>query len=1062
MEVAHTKTCEEILEYFGTDAEKGLSEAQVRHLQEKYGPNELPAEEGKPLWQLILEQFDDLLVKILLLAAIISFVLALFEEHEGQITAFVEPFVILLILIANAVVGVWQERNAESAIEALKEYEPEMGKVLRQGKQGVQRIRAKDIVPGDLVEISVGDKVPADIRLIKIFSTTLRVDQSILTGESVSVIKHTDPIRDFKAVNQDKKNLLFSGTNIAAGKARGIVIGTGLETAIGKIRTEMSETEEVKTPLQQKLDEFGEQLSKVISVICVAVWAINIGHFNDPAHGGSWIKGAVYYFKIAVALAVAAIPEGLPAVITTCLALGTRRMAKKNAIVRSLPSVETLGCTSVICSDKTGTLTTNQMSVNRILVVDKLDGNAAKFHEFEVTGSTYEPLGEVNLNGAKVRCSDYEALCELGTVCVMCNDSSIDFNEYKQMFEKVGEATETALVVLAEKMNPFGFQKTGLNRRDTAVVVNQGISAMWKKEFTLEFSRDRKSMSTYCLPVKTSILGTGPKMFCKGAPESVLERCTHIRVGSSKVPMTPALKNKILDMTKQYGTGRDTLRCLALATIDNPPKISDMDLADSTKFALYEIGMTFVGVVGMLDPPRKEVKDAIRRCKAAGIRVIVITGDNKSTAEAICRRIGVFEEDEDTSGLSFSGREFDDLAPSEQKLAVSRARLFSRVEPAHKSKIIEFLQADGEISAMTGDGVNDAPALKKSEIGIAMGSGTAVAKSASEMVLADDNFSTIVAAVEEGRAIYNNMKQFIRYLISSNIGEVVSIFLTAALGLPEALIPVQLLWVNLVTDGLPATALGFNPPDLDIMERPPRRADESLISGWLFFRYMAIGGYVGAATVGAACWWFMAAPDGPHLTYYQLTHHLACSQDPANFKGVDCTIFSDPHSMTMALSVLVTIEMLNALNSLSENQSLVKMPPWINMWLISAITLSMTLHFIILYVDILSGVFSVCPLTMLEWLVVLKISHLGGIHSTHDLLPRLARYKCEPCLEDLERCCDHQSSNAVIQIKLQSFSKNHVKKASLPFNRRKMHVEERLLSFFSAWDILFNNGLMLD
>jgi Ca2+ transporting ATPase len=538
MEDAHAKTVDEVQNFFNVDPEKGLSIDQIKRNQAKYGPNELPAEIGKSIWQLVLEQFDDLLVKILLLAAIISFVLALFEEHDDineTLTAFVEPLVILLILIANAVVGVWQERNAESAIEALKEYEPEMGKVVRGDKSGVQKIRAKEIVPGDIVEISVGDKIPADIRLIKIYSTTLRIDQSILTGESVSVIKHTEAIPDPRAVNQDKKNILFSGTNVAAGKARGVVMGTGLNTAIGKIRTEMSETEEIKTPLQQKLDEFGEQLSKVISVICVAVWAINIGHFNDPAHGGSWLKGAIYYFKIAVALAVAAIPEGLPAVITTCLALGTRRMAKKNAIVRSLPSVETLGCTSVICSDKTGTLTTNQMSVSRMFIFENIEGNDSSFTEFEITGSTYEPIGEVFLNGQRVKTSDYEALNELGTICVMCNDSAIDFNEFKQAFEKVGEATETALIVLAEKMNPNNVSKSGLDRRTTAIVVKQDIETKWKKEFTLEFSRDRKSMSSYCTPIKPTKIGNGPKLFVKGAPEGVLERCTHARVGSQKV-----------------------------------------------------------------------------------------------------------------------------------------------------------------------------------------------------------------------------------------------------------------------------------------------------------------------------------------------------------------------------------------------------------------------------------------------------------------------------------------------------------------------------------------------
>jgi Ca2+ transporting ATPase len=969
MEDGFMKTWQECCDYFSVNTERGLSQDQVKKAKEKYGPNELPAEEGKSLLTLVLEQFDDLLVKILLLAAVISFVLAFFEDDDGSITAFVEPFVILLILIANAIVGVWQERNAESAIEALKEYEPEMGKVIRADKEGVQKLRAKEIVPGDIVEISVGDKVPADIRIISILSTTLRIDQSILTGESVSVIKHNDPVPDPRSVNQDKKNIVFSGTNVAAGKAIGVVIGTGLATAIGRISTEMKETEEIKTPLQLKLDEFGEQLSKVITLICIAVWAINIGHFNDPAHGGSWVKGAVYYFKIAVALAVAAIPEGLPAVITTCLALGTRRMAKKNCIVRSLPSVETLGCTSVICSDKTGTLTTNMMSVCKMFVFS----NEKDLDEFEISGSTYEPLGDIFYGGKKCKGSDFLGLEEMAVISVMCNDSAIDFNEYKNAFEKVGEATETALIVLAEKVNPYDADKRG-GRLESAKAVRKDMEAKWKKEFTLEFSRDRKSMSTFCTPKKPSRIGSGPKMFVKGAPEGVLDRCTHYRIGGDKQAMTPAIRSKIMSTAIEYGTGASTLRCLALATCDNPMNPNEMDLEESTKFVKYEQDLTFVGVVGMLDPPRLEVKPSIKLCNQAGIRVIMITGDNKETALAISKRIGIFEDDENTDGLAYSGREFDDLSVSEQRAAVSKAKVFARVEPFHKSKIVEYLQSMKEVSAMTGDGVNDAPALKKAEIGIAMGSGTAVAKSASEMVLADDNFASIVAAVEEGRAIYNNMKQFIRYLISSNIGEVVSIFLTAALGLPEALIPVQLLWVNLVTDGLPATALGFNPPDLDIMNKPPRSSEETLITQWLFFRYMAIGVYVGIATVGGAAYWFLYDTTGPQMSYSQLSNFLQCPAEPEKFKGLSCDIFQAPEPMTMALSILVTIEMCNAINALSENQSLTRMPPWINPFLLGAMALSFGLHFVILHVDFLAVVFQITPLSFAQWMVVMKFS----------------------------------------------------------------------------------------
>nr|XP_006640894.1 PREDICTED: sarcoplasmic/endoplasmic reticulum calcium ATPase 3 [Lepisosteus oculatus] len=971
MENAHTKSASEVLDNFGVNENTGLTLEQVKNNLEKYGPNELPAEEGKSLWELVVEQFEDLLVRILLLAACVSFVLALFEEGEETTTAFVEPIVILLILIANAVIGVWQERNAENAIEALKEYEPEMGKVFRMNRKTVQRIKARDIVPGDIVEVAVGDKVPADIRITSIKSTTLRVDQSILTGESVSVIKHTDPVPDPRAVNQDKKNMLFSGTNIAAGRAIGVVVSTGVSTEIGKIRNQMATTEQEKTPLQQKLDEFGEQLSKVISLICVAVWVINIGHFNDPVHGGSWLRGAIYYFKIAVALAVAAIPEGLPAVITTCLALGTRRMAKKNAIVRSLPSVETLGCTSVICSDKTGTLTTNQMSVCRMFVVDKADNSSCTLHEFSITGSTYAPEGQVLKGDQPVQCGDYDGLVELATICALCNDSSLDYNESKGVYEKVGEATETALTTLVEKMNVFKTHLSGLSKVEQAGACNSVIKQLMKKEFTLEFSRDRKSMSVYCSPAKP---GTQSKMFVKGAPESVIERCTYLRLGTRKIPLTPPLREQLMAQIKEWGTGRDTLRCLALATRDIPPRKEEMDLENSAKFAIYETDLTFVGCVGMLDPPRKEVTDSIKLCSEAGIRVIMITGDNKGTAVAICRRIGIFGENEEVTGKAYTGREFDDLSPEDQKEACTQARCFARVEPAHKSKIVEYLQSFDEITAMTGDGVNDAPALKKAEIGIAMGSGTAVAKSASEMVLSDDNFSTIVAAVEEGRAIYNNMKQFIRYLISSNVGEVVCIFMTAILGLPEALIPVQLLWVNLVTDGLPATALGFNPPDLDIMDKPPRNPKEPLISGWLFFRYLAIGGYVGLGTVGAATWWFLLDEEGPQVSFYQLRHFMQCTEDNPMFANVDCEIFESRYPTTMALSVLVTIEMFNALNSLSENQSLLRMPPWVNIWLLGAIVLSMSLHFLILYVEPLPLIFQVTPLRWSQWVVVLKIS----------------------------------------------------------------------------------------
>ncbi|KAG9647539.1 calcium ATPase, partial [Aureobasidium melanogenum] len=479
---------------------------------------------------------------------------------------------------------------------------------------------------------------------------------------------------------------------------------------------------------------------------------------------------------------------------------------------------------------------------------------------------------------------------------------------------------------------------------------------------------DRKSMSVLVQD------GSSQRLLVKGAPESIIARCRYVLVGTKGTRMALTDNISALLSKEVVDYGNRGLRIMALASVDNITSPLLKQAKTSSEYAQLEQNMTLIGLVGMLDPPRPEVADSIRKCREAGIRVVVITGDNQNTAETICRQIGVFGTDEDLTGKSFTGRQFDDLSEAEKLKAAKNASLFSRTEPTHKSKLVDLLQSAGEVVAMTGDGVNDAPALKKADIGVAMGSGTDVAKLAADMVLADDNFATIEAAVEEGRSIYNNTQQFIRYLISSNIGEVVSIFLTAAMGMPEALIPVQLLWVNLVTDGLPATALSFNPADHDIMKRLPRKRDEALIGGWLFFRYMVIGTYVGIATVGGYAWYFMFSEAGPKISFHALTHFHSCSifEHP-----IDCLMFTDYRSKTastISLSILVVIEMLNAMNALSSSESLLTLPLWKNMMLVYAICLSMALHFALLYIPFLQGIFGIVPLGMEEWKLVLAWS----------------------------------------------------------------------------------------
>eukprot|EP00441_Pelagodinium_beii_P040926 CAMPEP_0197627936 /NCGR_PEP_ID=MMETSP1338-20131121/6401_1 /TAXON_ID=43686 ORGANISM="Pelagodinium beii, Strain RCC1491" /NCGR_SAMPLE_ID=MMETSP1338 /ASSEMBLY_ACC=CAM_ASM_000754 /LENGTH=1034 /DNA_ID=CAMNT_0043198787 /DNA_START=59 /DNA_END=3163 /DNA_ORIENTATION=- len=1003
VEAPHSVPVEDVLKFYGVKQDQGLSSAQVEKQREKYGSNCLAEQEKKSLLELVIEQFEDTLVRILLASAMVSFLLAWFDEasKEEGLKAYVEPFVILTILVLNAIVGVWQESKAEKALDALKKLAPDNAFVLRDAHWVT--IDAEDLVPGDILEVKVGDKVPADARVIKLKTTTIKIEQSQLTGESQSVAKEAESLGPSSkdCVIQEKHNLLFSSTTVSNGACQAVVVATGMSTEIGIIQAAVTQAaeEEEQTPLQEKLDEFGNLLAKMIGVICLLVWLINYKHFFDPVHG-SVLKGCIYYFKIAVALAVAAIPEGLPAVITTCLALGTRQMAKRNAIVRKLPSVETLGCTTVICSDKTGTLTTNEMCVVKLAMPE-----AGSMKAYDVEGHNYAPVGAVK--GLSIDWAKNKAIINLAQTSCMCNESRLLVDD-EEKFIRNGEPTEAAIRVLAEKLgcpdaklNQRCLQKEKRSKQDAMAFTDYWTSNMVKRA-VLEFNRDRKSMS-----VLWGDKSTGKNvLYAKGAPEMLIKRCSKIMLPDGKVePLTDAWRKAIDSQIQSFA--KSALRNIAMAvktadlgeleTYDGPGHKGHALLSDTDNFAKIETDMIFIGMVGILDPPRPECKPAIKACRIAGISVIMITGDNKLTAEAISQKLGILAESGSHSENSFTGQEFEALSDEKRiqvlKKIVQRkdveGAVFSRTEPRHKQLIVKILKSLQEVAAMTGDGVNDAPALKQADIGIAMGiAGTEVAKEASDMVLADDNFTSIVAAIEEGRSIYNNMKAFIRYMISSNVGEVAAIFLTAALGVPEGLTPVQLLWVNLVTDGPPATALGFNPPDLDVMEKHPRRKDDPLISVWSYVRYFVVGAYVGFAVVGIFMYWFIldSGSDGHTLvTLEQLLNWGSCHEwkgfQVSNWAGISfssnpCSYFTEgkTKASTLSLTVLVVIEMLNAFNALSEDGSLVQMPPWANPYLIVAASISIGVHILVLYIPSLANIFGVMPLTAHDWVLVAAFS----------------------------------------------------------------------------------------
>lgn len=926
-------------------------------------------------------------------AAVVSFLLALTGDHnEEGMTAYVEPFVILLILIANATIGVVQDLNADKAIEALKALQASSCTVLRNGTR--VQLNSRDIYPGDLILLSEGERAPADMRVYDILTSNFEVSEANFTGEAKSAYKTSDAInKEEKPGLKELENVVFSSSGVTTGSAWGMVVNTGMNTEIGSIQKMVREAkeDEEKSPLAKKLDEFGDYLTYIIGAICVVVWVINYKNFYDESHG-SFFNGMIYYFKISVALAVAAIPEGLPAVITTCFALGSKRMSANNAIVRKLDAIETLGCTSVICSDKTGTLTTNNMSVTKFMVLS--GSNSTKGTFADVTGTSFKPDGEVR--GFECNLSHDLNLAKTVLCGAVCNLSIIKSDAQGNCTIQ-GSPTEGAIRVFAEKMkrydNNFRFNSNG---NPNPMEYIEFLMKDYKVLFVLEFDRNRKAMSVLALNTKTN----RPVLFTKGAPEIIINQCSHYLPKSGEaVKLTQEGRSDIINQVRTEFMSK-TLRALSLCVKEELPSLNGIDVNDRNALKAFfkdkervkeiEKDLTLVGVVGMLDPPRPDVDKAISTCFEAGIRVIMITGDNKDTAEAIGTSIGIVHDKANLKFSSYTTVEFFSMSETQQLEILSKSEnmIFSRSEPRHKMDLVKLLKRLNHIVAMTGDGVNDAPALAEAHIGVAMGlSGTDVAKEASDIILADDNFVTIVKAIEEGRSIYMNMKAFIRYLISSNIGEVVSIFLSSAFGIPEAFTSIQLLWVNLVTDGPPATALGFNPPEKNIMKKTPRSNDDPLLTGWVILRYFIIGTYVGVATVGIFVYWYLyfTHADGHTLiSWQQLTTWTQCEKwidfRVDSFAGVDltnpCDYFSTGKvkAVTLSLTVLVVIEMFNAMNAISDESSLLQMPPYRNKWLILAIFSSMTVHCTILYIPFFNKIFGIVPLDLSEWILVVLFS----------------------------------------------------------------------------------------
>ena len=889
-----------ILKELSTDSSKGLSSQEVTSRLKKYGENKLEEKKKKPFIKKLIEQLLDPMVIILFVAAILSAVTS----------DWIEMLIILAVVILNTTLSLIQEGKAENSVDALQKMSAPDAKVLRDGQ--VTSVKSTQLVPGDIVVLETGDIVPADMRLLE--STNLKIDESSLTGESVPVEKDASVTFDQEVEIGDRTNYAHSSSIVTYGRATGVVTTTGHETEIGKIATNIQSVGEEQTPLQQKLAKLSKTIGILVVVVSIVVFIVGIIRPDLTT---------IEALMTAVSLSVAAIPEGMAAVVTIVLSIGMNRMADKNAIVKKLLAVETLGTTTVICSDKTGTLTQNEMTVKKVYVNGK---------SFDVDGVGYNPDGHFAHEDKEIIPAEDGDLILLASAAGLNNDAKITKNGNE--YGIVGDPTEGALVTLAEK----------------AGLTNADLNNSYKRVKELPFDSDRKMMTTF----HENFVEGKFVAFTKGAPDMLVDRCSHIYIDGQRVELTEELKNSVLDKNKEYA--QQALRVLALASKEYDA------LPEGSDFEQIESGLTFIGLTGMIDPPRPEVRDAIKETKTAGITTIMITGDHLDTALAIGKDLGIAETDDQ----AMMGRELNSMTPEQIREVVKTKRVFARVSPENKVQLVTALRENGHIAAMTGDGVNDAPAIKKADIGIAMGiTGTDVAKNTAEVILTDDNFATIVEAVEEGRIIYANIKKFVSFLLSCNIGEVIVMLVAMIAGWPVPLTVIQLLWLNLVTDSFPALALGVEKGEPNIMQEPPRDPNEGIIDKEMRYNIVVQSIAIGISTLIA----FYIG-----LRFFGYDRSLADAANEYALNG----------ARTMAFTTLVFSELLRSFSARSEKYTVWELGVFSNKTLIKSVLIAAAMMLVVIYIPFLEPIFDTAFMGLKHWAIMIPLAFIpfvaGELH----------------------------------------------------------------------------------